>query len=549
MKKTTRNDDKSNRNYRRRGNKNAGNKYKDKAFADQNKSTDAAKDCDAAAVISRTNDITFYNRNPQLIKDAARIPFGNQLGRPIALGTDYTTTGLPGVCALRMIPTIGLAKTASDAVNIAASQLFTFVRKNLSTVASYAPADVLMYVAGIDNIFAMYGHISRIFGIVNNYAAENLYYPDGLLYACGFSGAALKDLKNHISDYRIRFNNLVYKAASLYLPVDFGIVKRHMWLFSNYFLDQMSSKAQTYIHVPYGYYQLNETLSDNGTALEFVKLPAQFTAFSQLLDNFDAQIEAYRNSDSMLKIAADMRRAYENHNPWTLSYIPEDFRILPIADKTVLTQVMNTDVLMNKVVTVPTANWNVIQSVDHNIVTFDPSFQATFADMGLTASGAQQIVNITDAWERGGKVLNYYDAEVSEDTIVESTRGVVTFKVTQSDTAIFWKYTSIPADVCVGADIILLDISDNSSTYAQLPINQFSMLFPHSNDQFIWMAYIHMFDWYPTLYTPMGSDGLLVPFVQLDNYTAVAQYALARLNENIMLSMWQVPEFNVPTAR
>lgn len=220
--------------------------------------------------VGSQNDPAWYNRNTRLIQDAAKIPFSNQLGALVDMGetlqtkvpgTNYVSSfSVPGVMALKMMNVPGIATTASDGPNLAAAGLFQFIRKNLSTVATYAAADVMMYVLGLDSIYSQYANIARVFGIVNAYSSINLYMPDALLRAgYGFSAGEWGIIRMNLNNYRSRFNNLIYKASSLYLPTDFTITSRHAWLYSNYFMDGASAKAQLYIHRMMGYHQLNET--------------------------------------------------------------------------------------------------------------------------------------------------------------------------------------------------------------------------------------------------------------------------------------------------
>lgn len=511
--------------------------------------------------VGSTNDISWYNRNPQLISDAAKIPFSYQLGRPVDLGMGsatynigskdvvfHTGEAIPGIMSLQMLCTPGLAVDASDGVNIATSLTFQKMRKELSTYAAYAPADIMMYIMGIDSIYTQYAYIARLFGIVNAYSATNLYLPDALIEAgYNITGANIGDLKAGINDYRAKFNNLIYKASTLYMPVDFSITSRHAWLFMNYFIDNNSPKAQIYIHKLLGYHMLDETTSANGTCLMFQEY-ARSNSISHMLREFDACIESYRNSDSMTKIAADMRRAFGDSSTWKLSYIDENYIALPTEDRVVLTQIHNmtmypssmAQTLLNQYESVAEGGFNIYQDVAKNTVIFNPVWSTASA----TPTTAEKQAIVQAAPSTYDVMLDFNEPEVSTDMIVEGTRNVVVGEFVDNAGKTEYHLLSCGADLCVMMEIYQkIGLSIASQQYPGGVIAD--GITPSFTEQMATSAvsYIGMFNWAPAVWFGATDPTLehLYRVGQLDNYTTAEAAVIARLNDNIMCSMWDVP--------
>lgn len=492
------------------------------------------------------NEPSWYNRESRLISDATKITMANQLGRVVRMDgsnieastasvpKDFT---VPGVMAFRMINTPGIARDANDGVNLAASMLFQKMRKNISTVASYSAADVMLYALGIDNIYSQYANITRCFGMLSAYSAYNLYAPRGLIRAAyGFSDEEITNILSNINDYRARFNNLIFKASTLYLPTDFSIVKRHAWLYSNYFMDTIGLKSQTYVHRMMGIHKLNETFSKQGTALEYIE---SATTLAGLLDQFATCIEVYRSSDSMMKIAADMRRAFETSNAWSLSYVDEAYIIVPMpVDTHIRSQIHNMDIYPNiaynkiKQVSVTpdtstAGTWHIGQDVNANIVVFNPILKTSKANW--STDGADQFA---PTW--CNKLLDFHNAEVTSDDILEATRNSWRSHVAVSGDDYSISIEACGADLCVGVDIGYINPVDGS----------FSTNFYYSNiiyggaetDMLLPLEAFH-----GAPYMWVQTSGGAKPFCEFDNYTVVDKNVITTINNVVMTSMWSVP--------
>lgn len=499
--------------------------------------------------VGTNNDPQWYMKNPRLIADAAKVPFGYQLGSKLNIGdlgldNNYWSSEdyrLPGIMALDMISIPGVATDADDGVNLAATGLFQYIRKNLSTYSQYAAADVMMYVLAVQEIYAQYANIQRCFGIANTYSATNLYYPKRLLKAgYDFSNAAFNTLINGMNDYRAQFNNLIYKASSIYLPTDFSMTKRMAWLYSNYWIDSASYKGQLYIHRMAYTHIIDETSSEQGTML--VTIPMGGT-MQLMLNGFSQSIERIRNSDSMLKIAADMRRAFEGHQVWRLAYQDENYMVLPAYSPEVLSQIHNmsiTSPISDNISTGDLASWNVTQDVDKNIVLCKPRW----TDVDDPAM-RYDFVNCDST-----KMLDFNHDAVTTEELVEATRNQVqvTGWITEEGGYVRNYLTSSGADVCLSARIIQMTENDANVEYSYngVWIGSDATSDPaYAATPVMNMAMYAMFDWAPIMYLcypRVNSFAYVVPFASLNNYSKISSDNLAQLNRNVLCSMWSIPE-------
>lgn len=510
---------------------------------------------DAMECYGKENDPSWYNKLNTLVTDVANVPFTTQLGTAAQFNNDYfTASDFPAVCALYTQPIPGIARSSTDGVNLAATGVYQFMRSKLSTVASYAAADVMMYILAIDSILYTYVHIARLFGLVNLYSSLNLNFPNTLFRACGFEKEAIDDFKNHINDYRSQFNTLIYKASALYLPTDFSITARHSWLFGNIFSDHKDIKGQMYLHVPIAAWRLNEQYSDQGTALEMVQIGRSvgtstgYTAtMAGLLTTFDSMVEAIRNSDSMNKIAADMKRAFEGRTQWSFNWIDESFMVVPTQSTEVMTQIENTTILPNAPIWYFNSNadeafkksWHITQSVDKNTVVFDPIMLNDKTVPSINQTGNLFMAN---------RLANMHWNNPTNDDVLVMTRNTNFIYGPESPFA--GTLTSAGSDLVCGCVLFYNKDNPIHSSASDLAAQRVEFINSFAGDlASAWST----FDWAPIVYnafplpTPDPDEipwqkGSVSPICELDNYTFIDYNLVDKINNMVIMSMWNIPQ-------
>ena len=109
---------------------------------------------DSSANISPTNDPAYYALNSQLLVDAASHAFSDATGTKIPWSTKgYNEhlivpdiASIPGVMSFRIAPTVGISTDQSSAVNVAARNIYSYVRHANSGHSNYDAPDLMMYL-------------------------------------------------------------------------------------------------------------------------------------------------------------------------------------------------------------------------------------------------------------------------------------------------------------------------------------------------------------------------------------------------------------------
>lgn len=524
---------------------------------------DKAKD---KVLFSEIQHPSWYNKNGRLIQDNAKVPWAQIMGTSVVLNAkgnsnptvmDYR---IPGIVVPHYVTGPGVAINSSDGVNIAANILFQNIRKELSTYASYAQADVIMYILGFDDIASQYVNLVRLFGLVNCYSAYNLYLPKDLILAgYGWDEDEFNKFKANLNNYRSRFNTLIYKASTIYCPVEFSIIDRHTWLFSNVFWDRSNNpRAQLYIPAKENTYKLSETTNENGT--ELIAQASFGAGIEDLLELFDSCIEAYRNSDSMAKIASDMRRAFSDKvGSFKFAYVPENFLITPISPEFYLEQLHNADILVqygNTTVEAINSSLNITQDVNKNIVLWKPSFQLSH----VSDNTAVPHSAFTESWMAmltGDKLLNVYGGMPTDDMLLEITRNKIVVdnvivSSTETENTMNFDIVSCGADFIVNMEVvqhrpgIAPDIEQYVQVYAP-----FNSLEPSANSELANVESLsrqYNFDYGPICYIASvltedepGTDLRFKAITELDNWAVMSKDNLINLNAAVDTSVWSVP--------
>lgn len=138
------------------------------------------------------NDPSWLDHNPALTRDAASIGFYQRIGRPeLVNGTTEGSLQIkgevtsPGLLTLYYVPTVGVAETQGDTVNLAAHQISSFMRTQISGSRSYEPADVMMYILALSSIYDAINAGARMYYFSQSYNAWNLHAPTAYLEAMG----------------------------------------------------------------------------------------------------------------------------------------------------------------------------------------------------------------------------------------------------------------------------------------------------------------------------------------------------------------------------
>lgn len=381
------------------------------------------------------NDVVWYKRTPQLLQDAANLSFNSQVGMKIDLHFPTTISNvagnsptfnivgqelsIPGVMGIFYLPHFGVAEDHTDALNLAAANVYSYVRHANSGATNYDRTDLMLMLICVDSIFQISTWMQRLYGIINTYSGFNRYMPKALCYALGVD---YEDMLNHINDLRAFVNVYNTRAKSLWVPKELPVFIRHSWLTSNVYKDADDDQAQLYITVPIGFYKYIEqdgsgyaefkqfgisqdTMGSNGQPYESI---TGFLKFADITSYANELMNAVLDSEDIGIMCGDILKAYGESNLFTLSTIDESYRIDPTFNPEFMTQIENGFCVQHSY-TGASNQFNITQDVDRNLLICKPTVYQPYS------------INFH-------KLVNFHRISPTPDDIMIATRFSISVK-------------------------------------------------------------------------------------------------------------------------
>lgn len=312
-------------------------------------------DSGAQPHIRGTNDYRWYAYNDQLLRDTCSVGFNYPTGYnlPDALARSNANWAqvagalrIPGIISINLVPTYGISNDQNSPINVAARQVYNFIRAENSGHANYDAVDYMMYLLAVDSVFSFYAFLMRIYGIVTHYTFFDAYSPDAIIMSMGVNP---NDIRENFAQFRAFINLYAAKMGTLLVPKSFNIFLRHAQMYGNVYKDSDSSRAQLYLYNPECFYEYNPTGSGTGATLDTVVMrdtifpnvqPAAQHSFNDLQNIGNVLLSAATDEDFII-MAGDTLKAFGSENLWKQEDIDEQFKLEPIFDFTWLTQIQN----------------------------------------------------------------------------------------------------------------------------------------------------------------------------------------------------------------
>lgn len=511
---------------------------------------------------SETNDISWYSKNPALLKAAASLPYAYPVGNnvdlsnaaydPVSVGIP-TISRMPGILRINVLPGPGYSDGTLDgqisAVNVAARDIYSYIRYANSGHSNYDPADLMMYMLAIDEVYMELADAQRAYGVLNLINPQNRYVPQALVEALGWDYA---DLIANMAQFRFAINSAAARIAALNMPMGFPYFDRHRWLFSNIYVDGTSPKAQIILLNKVGSRIYNETV-ETGSALQFSARVGQLTvaSWSARITNM---INALVGSEDCGIISGDILKAFGTDKCYAAQYMPDNYYVVPSYDEEVMAQI---------------ANATVFEGVDSVDITQDPNinkgtiiYKPTVFITGNSKSPLTKLVS-----ELGKQIISLQKNEVTpEDTII-ATRLTSTLSkvdpVTSTEMPVMTGHIdTCGSEIATGAQVIYFGERNGKliNEYIGTPSNVFTIRNmesgaienPQGNPYTI-MADLSKFRYHTpvtiTEVTVTGNGSKLAPdqtgavnYVRdIDTYTIVDHAELANMHEQCILSEFGTP--------
>lgn len=305
------------------------------------------------------NDISWYSRNPELLKSAASFPFGSVLGMALWNNGPFY---VPGVMVIKFTFAFGGPMTNRyyngidfsgtwypEALNQAGKSSYSFLVHANSRNYNYEYQDLsIIQLAGMQ-VFCAITHMIRAYAIAKTYAEKSIYKPEAYLTAMGFDPS---EIRNNLGQMWFDINSLIAQTSQIWIPSEAPLLKRWIWMCSSIFTDANSALSQNYIFVPRLFLQYNETSVNTGGSLEPASFRMPDTTYATLSTDItnpwsnwvamvQHMIDRLVNSEDRGIMFGDILNAYGADRIFAMPPVPVDTRIEPVYQPEVLTQIEN----------------------------------------------------------------------------------------------------------------------------------------------------------------------------------------------------------------
>lgn len=507
---------------------------------------------DSELHVTQSNPYSWYSHFPQFTKDAGNLSFGFPLGQNLNVLNPKAPIYASGVYALRFYPTIGYSADMNSPINRSAVRFYTYLRDVQKAAAKYDSADVMMYLMAMDSCYMFWAHMRRIYGVSQLFTPVNKYYPQKLLALLGVDAS----ITNNLAEFRQYINRFALSLGSYTVPAGFDITDRHMWMCEGMYLDSNTTRAQTYLFVPEGFWEYDNTVT-TGSQLNFIDWAGTnskptYHTLQQIMEIGDRLISAIRNDQDTGNISGDLYSAAAKSGNFKLRAVaetPELFSVIPVYDEVVLSQIENATICGKFF-----EGWSPVitqnPSVNNGAILFQPQFELS-----------NYVLSSIDTYygnpnfARVGTFVNMHVDSPSPEAVIEATRFTVSstrlLKMVKAQGT-----TGLQPDI-FGADIISrVSIGQfanntqmsilNASTNALVTTQTISTM----TSRLQLCAINTQFDWSPMLYigeidAEDGSFKQTYFGCDVDNITPITPNQLGMMHEASMLSLFDIPQMGL----
>lgn len=477
---------------------------------------------------STTNDPSWYQNFPSIADDAGKIGFGTAVGQKVNLGASYGYAS-PSLCAIYFEPTIGISDGPDSPINRSAQGMYSYLRSKLRLANNYDKSDLMIMIIALDSLHMFHSFLRRAYGIATLYTPTNREFPELLLETMGIDISVIDDL----SRFRSYINQFAVRMGRYALPGKIDLVTRHQWMCSGLYADKPNTRSQTYMFVPSGFWKYNNTVA-TGSQLDFVAWSRTGDAtLDDIIAFGDNLLSAIFGDEDAGDISGDLLNAYGEESMLSMPETEDGYRIVPVYDEMVLSQINNLRILGT-----PTAATNVITqnpSVNNGAILFQPEI----------------VTNIAPAYSYR-HVLNAYHDKPTPSEVMEMTRFVPDYTFTFESGNYTIKPTSTGSEI-VSAVILVGKVkqinSNGSAAWAQrnqlLVSNNIQLAVYDALESTLIFGMISAFDWHFPItieVSPTATmDGCIYPLWDVDNFVDISENMLENLNYVALLSQFHAP--------
>ena len=436
------------------------------------------------------NDISFYNADPTVLNNAAKIPMNWNLGLPFELNRHGALTvnedlscRLPGVMAINYVPTYGKGTgTQDDPMNVAALQIYQFLTHSTTATRPYDYPDVMQYLICCDSLLYMIAWAERVYGLALKIDHKNSYLPDALLSAMYVNPDSIK---LHYADFRAALNLIIAEVNQLYVPGTIKVFGRHKFLVSNIYTDG-AMNDQVYFYDPEGWYALGYDEQHKPVA-KYIEKRVSFKKpmdYNDIITTLRGLLSFIKTDQDFNILGADFAKAYGTNQMVTLDYVPELVTIQFSTDIGALDQLRNTRIVnlpaleafadkMHAGSVTKHHSFDVLQNSTVSALIQDLSVQITAPTLDVVGD----IASLLGTYDSDPIIDTAGDGSV--DNIVEVTRNVSSFTWSRADgeagTSIFTVTPEYGSELFTNVEIVFFNHTGEQRSLRLCESNQVAL--------------------------------------------------------------------------
>lgn len=555
-----------------------------------------SKDC----FTSQANDSMWYAQNPSLLRDAASFPYGWPVGNRLTLdgGAILNQGSIPGVLAFYTNPGFGYAVDQNSPLNMAARNVYAYVRHANSGHSNYDAPDLMLYLLAMDSVYSYHAFLKRIYGLAQAYTPTNRYFPKAIISSMGVD---YDDVMTHLAQLRYWINVYQAKFESMRVPSTMSYTARHMWMYSGIYQDGETDKCQIYLYTPHSFYQFGYDEDGAGMLTNVPFMTGQLSnlkTVEQLIQYGNDLINPILSSEDMGIMSGDILKAFGD-KVVSLTPVSTDYGVLPVYDKEVLSQMENASMIGYATA----ASLNLTQKgidpttgLKHAWLSWTPEFQMP-GYIGVTAATQDlktgELDPVWRPWTMK-RIINFHKDDVqAADTMVATRLSNILTPIPKSAPT---QISSLRATcTTMGSDYVssvamfyyagdsddwelhvspyifsgMPYLATGSTTFAALTADQAAAANTIMQAQVntnnrssaamnLALLRLSVFDWHPMVvpfacrmnYTVSSSGNLLTAHaiedpvgfaLDVENYTTMVAHDLERLSEAALLSEFSLP--------
>lgn len=513
-----------------------------------------SRDCDVNDRPSVSdNDASWYAMSPEMLNAASSFSYNTPLGGKMDFGSGYSTNhyvpkpfAFPGVMAIETVNMPGFSDNGASPLNIAAKNIYSFVRHANSGSNKYDAPDLMLYLLAVDSLYSYHAFLTRLYGVMTTYSQVNRYYPKALVEAMGVD---FDDIIQHGIDLNYYIELLAKQIGSLCYPAEMKYTVRHAWMYSNVYADGISQKSGSYIFVPVGFHQYqNTTLQTGGTVvfspwLYNTSNVRQKHTFADIVQYGSNLVNTIVPDEDCQIMSGDILKAYGADGVLKIGPVPIDYTVMPVFNPEVLTQINNATVLgwegVKNNLTVQVGD----QSIDsfsiyqeNNTLYCKPSISTGAApNSNLVAGQAfRQIINMP------------IDNVTPADTMVATRLKSFVTPFWSTDQVDHYDITVFGSEIVLRATMLVIDYGSGGNSFGYEYIRYGNEINEGNWADIDMMCDATNFGMFPIMlsyHEDTTNLSHLNVLNNISNFTMIDYQELSRMNETAMMSLFTVPQF------